>query len=159
MIRPLRRAHRAGMLLLALALPPAYVLALAARPAPETRAAAEPKAEPSVTVVREASGALVLEVDSRGAPLVPDALVYWADAALAGSALPAHTVLLGSLPPGALLLGALPQEAVRRFALPEAAQRRAGVAFVFSLPWQKRVATYPLAQAVLARAATRRSTP
>jgi hypothetical protein len=89
---------------------------------------------PDFRVGVDAFGRLVLELDARGAPVVPDALVYWAPATAAEPALPSDAVLLGSLP----------ADAVRSFTLPFAARRHRGVALVFSLAWQKRVAEMPL---------------
>ena len=134
MIRSLRRTHRATVLSLALLLPCAYVVALASRPAPETALRFPAKDAPDFRVGRDAFGRLVLELDARGAPLVPDALVYWASEVSAEPALPRDAVLLG----------ALARDDVRAFNLPWAAHQHRGVALVFSLAWQKRVAEFPL---------------
>lgn len=137
MIRALRRTHRASVLLLALLLPAAYLVALGARPTPPAAGVFSPKPAPDFRVGRDAFGRLVLELDARGAPLIPDALVYWA----------AETTAESPLPPDAVLLGALPQDAVRSFNLPWAAHEGTGVALVFSLARQERVAEFPLADA------------
>lgn len=142
MIRSLRRTHRTAVLLLALLLPPAYLLALAARPAPEAVLSFPAKDEPSFRLGRDAFGRLVLELDARGAPLIPDALVYWAAEATAEPELPRDAVLLGTLP----------QDEVRAFNLPWAAREHRGVALVFSLAWQRRVALFPLEQVARAGA-------
>jgi hypothetical protein len=134
MIRSLRRTHRASVLALALLLPPAYAAALLARPAAEPAVSFPAKDAPTFRVAADAFGRLVLELDARGAPVVPDALVYWAPAAASEPALPGDAVLLG----------ALPADAVRAFNLPFAARQHRGVALVFSLAWQKRVAEMPL---------------
>jgi hypothetical protein len=135
-IRSLRRRHRASALLLALLLPPAFIAALAARPAPEPSHTVPGSAEFAWSLGRDAFGRLVLELDASGAPVIPDALVYWVPEVADEPA----------LPPGAVLLGALHQDAARLFSLPDAAGEQSGVALVFSLAWQERVAAYPLAR-------------
>jgi hypothetical protein len=151
-IHALRRRHRFAAAGLALALPPAFALALASR-APEAR---NPESLPAALgerverlVERETSparltgpiavafgvdtgGARAVELDTRGAPVVPDALVYWS----AGAGAPA------ALPAAAVFLGALPADAVRVFRLPADA---AGAVVVFSLAWQTVVAAVPVA--------------
>jgi hypothetical protein len=135
MIRPLRRTHRAAVLALALVLPFAYAAALLARPGAPAMAVAPFKPAATASVGTDAFGRLVLEVDARGAPVVPDALVYWAPE-------PGGD--------GAVLLGALPDDGVARFNLPYAARTRVGYAWLYSLARQERATEFPLAQ--LARA-------
>ncbi len=134
MIRSLRRRHRATAFLLALLLPAAFVAALAARPAPEPQLGERVRAALGFSLGVDAFGRLVLELDASGAPVIPDALVYWAPDASGER----------ELPPGAVLLGALPQDAARLFILPYPAREQRGVALVFSLAWHKRVAAFAL---------------
>lgn len=142
MIRSLRRRHRASALVLALLLPAAYVTALSARPTPEAAPAARSDGELAWSLGRDAFGRLVLELDASDTPVIPDALVYWAPAVANAP----------ELPQGAVLLGALPQNAARLFNLPQAAREERGVALVFSLAWQKRVAALPLGRATASEA-------
>jgi hypothetical protein len=152
MIRALRQRHRFAAIGLALLLPPLYALALAARSPeprveplaaalrePDVAGIAERRSSPgrgelplSVSLGRDRNGARVVELDTRGAPVTPDALVYFS-AGLNQSE---------SLPPGSIFLGALPQDAVRAYALPN---RAAGAVVVFSLAWQRVVASAPVA--------------
>jgi hypothetical protein len=143
MIRSLRRRHRASAFLLALLLPAAYVAALSARtePAPVPPERADSALDVSLGV--DAFGRLVLELDASGAPVIPDAHVYWAPDASEER----------ELPDGAVLLGALHQDASQLFSLPYAARERRGVALVFSLAWHKRVAAFALDDAAARRGA------
>ena len=138
MIRSLRRAHRASVLVLALTLPLAYAGALRARPGAPEPSPAPSKPSATASLGSDAFGRLVLEVDARGAPVVPDALVYWAPE-------PGGD--------GAVLLGALPDEGVARFNLPFAARAHAGFAWLYSLALQKRAVEFPLAQLARVEAA------
>jgi hypothetical protein len=150
MIGALRRRHRFAALGLAILLPPAYLAALAARtsapvaaeslattlgeesvaiPADRVRLAAPADAELvlPLTLGRDADGARVVELDSRGLAAQPDALVYWTPAAPQAK----------TLPPEVFLLGALPDDGERAYRLPAAASERVGSLLVFSVAWQR----------------------
>jgi hypothetical protein len=149
MISPLRRRHRHVMLGLAVVLPLGFATALASRPAPavqESLPAELAGREPATTFAvraeraslsRElpialalgdaAPGLAAVRIDSRGAPFVPDALVYWSAAPSSAGALPAQS----------FLLGAVPENDVRVLALPAAAHTRGGRLLVFSAGWQR----------------------
>ena len=131
MIRALRRRHRIATLGLALALPPALAVALVARPPqpqnPELLAVAPREAE-----VGGASRTVAL--DTRGEPVVPDALVYWSPAEGDGE----------SLAPDSVFLGSLPADALRTFAVPGTGSGRV---VVYSLAWQRVVRSLPVAEA------------
>lgn len=142
MTRELRRRHRMATLALALLLPAAYVAALAARaPSPVAASSlAAPLGEPSlvatgarvtlpsgVTLARDADGARVVELDSRGLGAQPDALAYWSAEPPRGE----------SLPPDVFFLGALAEDGARAWRLPEPAQAGGGNLLVFSVAWQR----------------------
>jgi hypothetical protein len=118
LIRPLRRAHGAAWLALALALPLAYGLALASRPSRVLPAPAVPSAWSALTPVGGggepiplAPTALALSMAGPGAfrvvatgdasSLPPGLLLYAAaDSAAGDDALPEGAVLLGATRPG-----------------------------------------------------------
>jgi hypothetical protein len=130
MTRSLRRAHRRAAAGLALALPPLLALALAARSpqasAPESRAAL------GLALGRAADGTRTIELDTRGAPVIPDGLAYFS----------AHSPAADTVPSDAILLGEIPSDAVRSYPLPG---RAAGQVIVFSLGWDRVVASAPVA--------------
>jgi hypothetical protein len=130
MIRALRRRHRFATAGLALALPPMLALALAVRapqsPAPESRPAL------ALAFRRAPDGAPVVELDSRGAPVLPDALAYFSPDPAPAESVPAEAVFLGEVP----------ADAVRTYSLPG---RAAGRVLVFSLAWQRVVASAEVA--------------
>jgi hypothetical protein len=129
MTRGLRRRHRLATLGLALALPLAVAVALVARPPeprnPEPLAAALREPESSRTTGRS------VELDTRGEPVVPDALVYWSPGESDGESLTSDSVFLGSLP----------TDAVRTFAVPGT---DSGRVVVYSLAWQRVVRSHPV---------------
>ncbi|MFI5317242.1 MAG: hypothetical protein ACHQ6T_16195 [Myxococcota bacterium] len=145
MIRELRRRHRLTAVGLALLLPPAYVVALASRAPVPLVARPLPAAlgEPLLALTsgrvrlpaqsvalalgRAADGSRVVELDTRGLPALPDALVYWS----------ARDSVAGSLPDDSFFLGAVPGNAVRAYRLPAASDSGAGSLVVFSVAWQK----------------------
>jgi hypothetical protein len=125
MIRALRVRHRFAALGLAMVVPPAFALAIAAR-SPEPR---------NPDLLAEASApddARAVELDTRGAELVPDALVYWSPGASSAA----------SLAPDSVFLGTLPADALRRFTAPGSG---AGRVVVYSLAWQRVVRAVPVA--------------
>lgn len=126
MIRALRRRHRFAALCLALALPPALAVALVVR----TPQASAPESRPelSLTPSRAADGARAVEIDSRGAPVVPDALAYFSPEPAPRDAVTADSVFLGEVP----------ADALRSYALPG---RAAGRVLVYSLAWGRVVAS------------------
>lgn len=124
MIRALRVRHRFAALSLAMVVPPAFALALASR-------APEPKNPELVAEATAPDGARAIELDTRGAELVPDALVYWSPGASS----------VASLAPDSVFLGTLPADALRRFTAPGSA---AGQVVVYSLAWQRVVRSIPV---------------
>lgn len=130
MTRSLRRAHRWVAVGLALALPPLLALALAVR-SPQSSA---PESRPALALAlgRATDGARTIELDTRGAPVIPDGLAYFS----AGSS------ATETVPSGALYLGEIPADAVRSYRLPG---RAAGRVLVFSLGWGRIVASAPVA--------------
>jgi hypothetical protein len=129
MIRSLRRRHRLATLGVALVLPPAVAVAFAVR-APQPRNAGLDAAlrEP----VLEPGPQRVIELDPRGEPLVPDALVYWMPGADSGESLAQDSVFLGTLS----------ADAPRAFVVPGS---DAGRVVVFSLAWQRVVRSVAVA--------------
>jgi hypothetical protein len=152
MIARLRRRHRRMTTALAVFLPLGTALALGSRPTPPvqgplpielvepgaalefapTAGATQASAEQPFALVlgTAADGARAIRVDSRGAPAIPDALVYWSPAPSPDSA----------LPDGAVLLGAVPEEGVRVLLLPADAARAPGRVLVWSVGWSRVVA-------------------
>jgi hypothetical protein len=129
MTRTLRRRHRLAATGLALALPPLLVLALSLR-APQSSA---PESRPALALGfgRGADGVRTLELDTRGAPVVPDGLAYFS----------ADSSALDAVPAGAVFLGEVPADAIRSYPLPG---RSAGQVLVFSLGWGRIVASAPV---------------
>jgi hypothetical protein len=129
MIHSLRRSHRLATLGLALVLPPAVAVALAVRaPQPRTAGLEAALREP----VPEPGAQRVIELDPRGEPLVPDALVYWMPGADSSE----------SLAPDSVFLGTLSADVPRAFAVPGS---DAGRVVVFSLAWQRVVRSVAVA--------------
>lgn len=149
MIRPLRRAHRAASVALALALPLGLAAALMARPDPPAAvleglvppgASGRVVAEWEVPELGLAASLLAEEGGPRWLTLVPaddpreaDVLVYWTAAPGAGAE---------ALAAGARLLGTLAGAAPRAFALPP--EVAGGRLVLFGLAHQEVLATSAL---------------
>ncbi len=152
MIASLRRRHRRVISAVAVFLPLGLGLALASRPTPPIQATLPRELDDAgaamqfapasgiaedatgqslaLTLGTAASGAPAVRVDSRLAPPIPDALVYWSSVPSPGDA----------LPQGAVLLGAVPEDAVRVLLLPAGAERVPGRVLVWSVGWSRVVA-------------------
>ena len=122
MIRPLRRAHRAIVTMLALVLPVLVVAALAARreiPASTRFAGLSPR---RATFEGEGPGAIVRWEKRLEQLPAPDVLVYWSGEPVSGSVLPRDAVLVGRFVPDVL---------------PSPASRSAGYLILYSLAHQE----------------------
>jgi hypothetical protein len=163
-IRPLRRAHRVGVAVLAVVLPVLFALALLAREArsgfPDPTSGAGRAGElaagawaeevwPGAGVrvkVGSAPGAtdLLVEISFDDPPRVPDLLAYWA---------PGVDRDTEGVPPGATLLGAIRGAGPERFALPRRPGSERGWLFLYDLGHARVVASGPLPRTTGAHAA------
>jgi hypothetical protein len=135
MIRPLRKRHRAMVVVLALVVPPLFALGILGRPQ-EARMAAMPEGlapeavDPGAVISRHTKGAMpeftaratlfargdgvAVTVETTPHPVRPELLVYWSADAVSGASLPETAYLLGSLGSGGPTAFDLPVEAAGR---------------------------------------------